>query len=293
MQPTCSTARTASDKGACKVMSVNGFDVRPAMNGHDILLADSPLETRIRSSARITPSLVEELRTQNRRKDEFLAMLAHELRSPLASIQSAVGVLRKPAGDERVTQGQLHDLIERQARHMARLVAGLLDVSQITSGQFRLQCARIDVRAVLDNAIETIEPEIRRRNQRLARTLPQSSRWLLADVDRLEQVFVNLLGNASKYTDEGGELSLSMQVDDQGAVVCVRDTGIGIAPDALPHVFDLFRQCDPAALRSRSGLGVGLALVRALVELHGGSVRAESAGLGRGSEFTVSLPYRS
>lgn len=278
MQPTYSALPPAYD---------DRFDLRQVIAGTS--------ETRFRHSAGFALSQMQmaELRSASRRKDEFLAVLAHELRSPLACIQSAIGILRQPTGDERLVQHRMHELIGRQAGQMARLVAGLLDVSRIACGQLRLQRERIDLRAVLSNAVETIEPDIRQRSQRLATTWPESSPWLLADVGRLEQVFVNLLGNASKYTEEGGELALSLERCDGGAVVRVRDSGIGIAPDALPHIFDLFTQCDPTAPRSRSGLGVGLALVRTIVELHGGTVTAGSDGLGRGSEFTVRLPYLS
>jgi signal transduction histidine kinase len=293
MQLIYSTLPSASDESACDAMAGTGFDLRRVLDGRDFLARNDLLEPRYRASASLALAQIEELRSADRRKDEFLAMLAHELRSPLASIQSAVGVLRQPPAEKSLVQHSMHQLIERQVRQMARLVDGLLDVSRINRGELRLQRERIDLRVVLSNAIETIEPDLKQRCQRLATTLPESSRWLLADVGRLEQVFVNLLGNASKYTDEGGELALSMQFDDQSAVVRVRDSGIGIVPEALPHIFDLFTQCDPGAPRSISGLGVGLALVRAIVELHGGSVTATSAGLGLGSEFIVRLPCRS
>jgi len=143
------------------------------------------------------------------------------------------------------------------------------------------------------HSIEALEPDIRQRNQRLGVALPDAPVWLQGDADRLEQVFVNLLSNASKYTDEGGELTVWIHTNERQAVVRVRDSGIGIAPDALPHVFDLFRQADAADPRSHTGLGIGLALVRSLVELHGGSVTAASAGKGQGSEFTVRLPTES
>ena len=142
----------------------------------------------------------------------------------------------------------------------------------------------------MNNAIETLESDIKQRNHRLTTALPDAPVWLQADPGRLEQVFVNLLANASKYTDTGGELTVWMHVRDGQAVVRVRDSGIGIAPEVLPHLFDLFRQADEAAPRSQSGLGIGLALVRNLVESHGGSVTGASAGLGQGSEFTVCLP---
>ena len=181
-------------------------------------------------------------------------------------------------------------LIERQLDRMTHLLDELLDVSRITSGHLRLLRERSDLRVILNNAIETLEPSIRERNQRLSTELPDAPVWLLADPGRLEQVFVNLLANASRYTDTDGELKVWVHMREGQAVVRFRDSGVGITAAALPHLFDLFRQGDEADPRSRAGLGVGLALVRNLVELHGGSVTAASAGAGRGSEFTVRLP---
>ena len=232
---------------------------------------------------------VDELAIANRRKDEFLAMLGHELRSPLASIHNAVRVLSSQIEETPVRQ-RAQALVERQVRRMTQLVDDLLDVSRITHGRLRLQRERIDLRHIVSNAIETLESDIRERHHLLTTALPDAPVWLQADPWRLEQVFVNLLANASRYTDAGGELAVWMHTRHGQAVVRIRDSGIGIAPDALPYIFDLFRQVDEAAPRSQSGLGIGLALVRNLVELHGGRVTAASAGLGQGSEFTVRLP---
>ncbi len=235
---------------------------------------------------------VEELAAANRRKDEFLAMLSHELRSPLASIAYAVRILeRQDAGASAPTP--VLALMDRQLRRMTRLVDELLDVSRVANGRLRLQRARIDLVRVVRNSIETLEPDIKQRNHRLSVALPDAPVWLQGDADRLEQVFVNLLANASKYTDAGGDLTVWIHTNERHAVVRVRDSGIGIAPDALPHVFDLFRQADAAEPRSHSGLGIGLAVVRSLVELHGGTVMAASAGKGQGSQFTVRLPTES
>jgi signal transduction histidine kinase len=187
-------------------------------------------------------------------------------------------------------QHHLHELIERQAQQMALLVAGLLDITRIVRGQLRLRLERVDLRAVLSHAAETLEWDLRGHRHHLSLRWPESSVWLVADAARLEQVFVNLLGNASKYTEVGGELGLFLDVSDGSAIIRVRDSGIGIAAEVLPHIFDLFMQADTEAPRSGSGLGIGLALVRAIVESHGGSVTALSAGLGQGSEFTVRLP---
>jgi signal transduction histidine kinase len=232
---------------------------------------------------------VEELITANRRKDEFLAMLGHELRSPLAAIRNGIHLLSRQAHDTPAPQ-KLQAMLERQVGRVTQLVDDLLDVSRITQGCLHLQRERTDLRDVVSNAIQTLESDIKQRNHRLTTALPDAPVWLQADPGRLEQVFVNLLANASKYTDMGGELTVVVHVRNSQAVVRVRDTGIGIAPEVLPQLFGLFWQADRAAPRYRSGLGIGLALVRDLVESHGGSVTGASAGLGRGSEFTVCLP---
>jgi signal transduction histidine kinase len=225
----------------------------------------------------------------DRRKDEFVAILSHELRNPLAAIQNAIAVLRSSRGNDPTVQSGMHELIERQVQQMSLLASGLLDVGQLARGQMQLQQARTDLLAVLNNAMETVEPNFNHRHQVFSATWPRCSIWVLADASRLEQVFVNLLTNASKYTDEGGRISLSLQAQDDYAVVRIKDSGIGIAAHTLPNIFDLFMQVDAAAGRTRSGVGVGLALVRKIIEMHDGSVTALSAGLGQGSEFVVRL----
>ncbi|MDB6008638.1 MAG: two-component hybrid sensor and regulator [Gammaproteobacteria bacterium] len=235
---------------------------------------------------------VEELTVANRRKDEFLAILGHELRNPLAAIHNGIRLLSHRSEGTPAPQ-TIEAMIERQVRRMTRLVDDLLDVSRITHGCLHLKRERIDLRDVLNKAIQTLESDIEQRNHRLATAFPDGPVWLYADPGRLEQVFVNLLANASKYTDMGGELTVTVHMRDGEAVVRVRDTGIGIAPEVLPRLFGFFRQADEAAPRSQSGLGIGLALVRNLVELHGGSVTGASAGLGQGSEFTVCLPMET
>lgn len=231
----------------------------------------------------------EELTTANRRKDEFLAVLGHELRGPLGSLQNAFQVLSGQTEDS-AARCRTQALIERQLRHMTRLVDDLVDVSRIVHGNLRLNRERIDLCVVVRNAVETLESGIRERNHLLTILLPEQPLWVQGDVDRLEQVFVNLLANAARYTDEGGELEIGATTQDNQVVGRVRDSGIGITPEVLPHIFDLFKQADEASRRSNAGLGVGLALVRSLVELHGGSVSVTSEGAGRGSEFTVRLP---
>jgi signal transduction histidine kinase len=238
---------------------------------------------------------VTRLTLADRRKDEFLAMLSHELRSPLTAIQNAIAILRSSQGADATVQGGMYELIGRQVRQMSLLASGLLDVGGIERGQLQLQYARIDLITVLISAIETIQSDINRRGQVLSAVWPRSSVWVLADPNRLEQVFVNLLINASKYSDEGGQISMSLLAQDGYAVVQVKDSGLGIAANALAHIFDLFMQVPVASasasapVRPRSGVGLGLALVRKLVEMHDGSVTATSAGLGQGSEFVVRL----
>jgi two-component system CheB/CheR fusion protein len=233
---------------------------------------------------------IESLAQSDRIKNEFLATVCHELRSPIGAIQNAVKVLRSPNNAAIPLQHQMCALIERQSQQMAFLVAGLLDITSIGRGQLCLHRQLVDLSAILRNAIETLEWDLKGRCHRLEISGLESPVWLMADAARLEQVFANLLGNASKYTAAGGDIALSLHVSDGSAIVRIRDSGIGLAPDALPHIFNLFMQVRPAAQRSASGLGIGLALVRAFVEAHRGNVAAVSAGLGHGSEFTVRLP---
>ena len=225
----------------------------------------------------------------DRPEDEFLAMLGHELRNPLAAITSALALLQSEQA-QSAAQRRAQALIDRQVGRMMRLVDDLLDVSRIRHKHLRLRRERMDLRAAVSNAVETLGSEANDHCQELSIALPEEPVWLHADPERLEQVFVNLLANASRYTDTGGKIAVSIHLQDSYAVVRLRDTGIGIAAEDLPHIFDLYRQADEANPRSRAGLGIGLALVRQLVQLHGGKVSVASAGLGEGSEFTVRLP---
>jgi signal transduction histidine kinase len=234
-------------------------------------------------------SQVAELAAANRRKDESLAIVSHELRGPLAAIKNALAILGSRAA-ETVSREKARAMIERQVCVMTRLVDDLLDVSRIGHGRLVLERTRVDLRAIVRNAIETLDPEISHKKQRLTISVPDDPVWSQGDSCRLQQVFVNLIANASRYTDVGGELAIWMHTRVGQAVIRVRDSGIGIASEVLPHVFDLFKQGNIADPRSAQGLGVGLAVVRDLVELHGGRVTAGSAGLGQGSEFAVLLP---
>jgi signal transduction histidine kinase len=239
--------------------------------------------------------LLEELRETDRRKDEFLAMLAHELRNPLAPMRNALEIVRLRGLERRSTLRQSWDMIERQVEHLTRLVEDLLDVSRITRGKIALKKAPVEVAEVVRRAVETSRPLVEARHHHLDVKLPATPVYVLGDLTRLSQVLLNLLNNAAKYTDEGGELTLSVEVETASAdvVLRVRDTGMGIPPEMLPRIFDLFTQADRTLDRAQGGLGIGLTLVRRLVMMHGGSVAAFSQGPGKGSEFVVRLPqYR-
>ena len=224
----------------------------------------------------------------DRRKDEFLAMLSHELRNPLAALANAVQLLRLNEDADPV-QRQACDIVERQTGQLKYLVDDLLDVSRITSGRITLRQQRIDVSGIVQRAVQTAQPFILQRLHEFTLALPQHPLWLNADAARLEQVVVNLLTNAAKYTDDGGHIWLTVQREGAAVVLRVRDTGIGIAADILPHIFDLFAQAERSLDRAQGGLGIGLCLVQRLVELHGGTVEAHSV-LEQGSEFVVRLP---
>jgi PAS domain S-box-containing protein len=234
-------------------------------------------------------SLAADLSEADRRKDEFLAMLAHELRNPLAAVSNAVQVLRRGGGDGEAVDSA-SKMLERQVGQMARLVDDLLDVSRITQGKIELRKAHVELAPILDQAVEAAQALYERRNLELTLTPPSEPIYLQADAARLAQAVGNLLSNASKFTDGGGHVWLSAERDAKQAVIRVRDTGIGIAGRDLPRLFDMFTQLDTSLERSRDGLGIGLTLVKALVEMHGGTVEAKSEGVGHGSEFVVRLP---
>jgi PAS domain S-box-containing protein len=230
----------------------------------------------------------EQLAENDRRKDEFLAMLSHELRNPLAPIRNAVHVLQEFEG--RPESGQARDVIARQVTHLARLVDDLLDVSRITRGKIALRPETVGLAEVVARGVETTLPLIEARGHVLTVDVSNDVPPLHADPTRLGQVVANLLNNAAKYTDEGGRITVRAGREGSEAVVRVRDTGAGIPPDVLPRVFDLFAQAERTLDRAQGGLGIGLTLVKSLVEQHGGRVEAFSEGPGRGSEFVVRLP---
>src|SRR6267378_1824529 len=225
----------------------------------------------------------------HRRKDEFLAMLSHELRSPLAPIMNAVHLLGLERPSETALQKQARSIIERQVGQLRVLVDDLLEISRITTGRIRLHEEDVDMRIIVKVALETVEPLATQRKQEIVVSLPQEPVWLHGDSYRLEQVVVNLLNNAAKYSDEGGRIGLGLQQEEQDVVLRVTDSGVGIDPELLPRIFDLFTQAERSLDRSQGGLGVGLTVAQKLVEMHGGRVEVASV-LGKGSEFTVHLP---
>jgi PAS domain S-box-containing protein len=231
----------------------------------------------------------EALRDADRRKDEFLATLAHELRNPLAPIRNSLQILRMPRVDPDIAR-QTREMMERQVHHLVRLVDDLLDVSRVMRGKIELRRERVELATIVARAVETAKPLIEVQGHTLDLSLPTESLPLDADPVRLAQVLGNLLTNAAKYTEANGNIRLSARRDGAEVALSVRDDGIGIAADMLPHVFELFVQADHTSTKAQGGLGIGLTLVKNLVELHGGSVSADSAGLGTGSEFVVRLP---
>ena len=228
------------------------------------------------------------LQETDRRKDEFLAILAHELRNPLAPLRNALQLLQLAGGD-RQTVEQTVGIMDRQLQQMVRLIDDLLDISRITRGKIELRKERVELAAVIRDAVETSRPLLETAGHELTVIYPPEPISLDADPTRLAQVFANLLNNAAKYTPPGGHIRLMAERQGEEVVVKVSDTGIGIPDDMLPRVFEMFTQVDRSLERSQGGLGIGLSLVRGLVELHGGSVEAKSDGPGRGSEFSVRL----
>ena len=246
------------------------------------------ISERIRAEQKLHEQ-TEALADLHRRKDEFLAMLSHELRSPLAPISNAIQLLGLDA-DEGPVQKHARNVIERQVGQLTRLVDDLMEVSRITSGRVHLRKERVAIAGIVERAVETAFPMIEHRRHKLAVSVPPEPIWLDADAGRLEQVVVNLLTNAAKYTEVGGSIWLTVERGSpQECVLRVRDTGVGIAPGLLPRIFDLFTQAERSLARSQGGLGIGLALVQRLVEMHGGTVEVLST-LGQGSEFIARLP---
>jgi signal transduction histidine kinase len=256
----------------------------------DLAAADT-LASRA-ASALENARLYQEIQQADRQKNEFLSMLAHELRNPLAPIRNAAAILRT-ADDDPVNRRWAACVIDRQVCHMVRMVDDLLDISRINRGKIRLRRETVDLADIIAQAVEASRPDVASRRHDLTVVLPPDPPRVDGDPTRLAQVVTNLLNNAAKYTEPGGRIRLAVETDGGpfgDAVIRVRDTGIGIPPDMLTAVFDLFTQVDNSLDHSEGGLGIGLTLVRRIVDLHGGSVQAHSDGPGRGSEFVVRLP---
>ena len=319
--------RVGFSQGESHVLTANGWlvpvfltlNALPLDGGPAVGLIVTDLTTQRHHEKMNT--LLEALKEADRRKDEFLAMLGHELRSPLAPIGNAVQLLGLQRDSESLIQREARDIIERQLGNLQHLVDDLLEVSRITTGRVQLRREPVVVSDIVCGAVETVRPLIQQRRHELTVSLPPEPISLLADAGRLEQVLVNLLNNAAKYTEEGGHVWLTVELVSgtvlaagssfgylaattpaasavpltepaAECVIRVRDTGVGISPALLPCVFDLFTQAERSLDRSQGGLGIGLALVQRLTELHGGTVEAFST-LGQGSEFVVRLPLRS
>jgi PAS domain S-box-containing protein len=241
------------------------------------------------SDVTLRKQIEDELRAANRQKDQFLAMLAHELRNPLAPIMTAAQLLRMGRTDEK-SVSNASDIIVRQAAHMTDLVNDLLDVSRVTRGLVTLDKEELDLNVIVAAAVEQVRPLVDARRHSLTLQLSGQPAHVIGDRTRLVQVISNILNNAAKYTAPGGSILLAVRVDETRVFVTVRDNGVGIAPEVVPYIFDLFTQAERTPDRSQGGLGIGLALVKSLVALHGGTVHAKSAGLGQGSEFSLCLP---
>ena len=266
-------------------------NIRPIVNASGAITGAINCAYDITDRKRAESALREQseaLADLHRRKDEFLAMLSHELRNPLAPISNAVHLLRLRKNEDPL-QLQARVTIERQLAQMTRLIDDLMEVSRITTGRVHLRPDRVAVAGIVERAVETASPLIDQKRHDLAVSVPAEPIWLYADAGRLEQVVVNLLTNAAKYTGENGRIWLALEREGDEAVIRIRDTGVGIAPGLLPRVFDLFTQAERTLDRSQGGLGIGLALVQRLVEMHRGTVEVTSV-LGHGSEFVVRLP---
>ena len=234
-----------------------------------------------------------QLRELDRRKDEFLAMLAHELRNPLAPLRNAAQILKLQAHELPPAIVKVQAIVERQVDQLVRLVDDLLDIARITQGKITLQQEIFDLRAIIEQTVEISQPLIREYKHQLELSLPDEAIKVRGDPARLTQVVANILNNAAKYTPIGGSIRLALTRTNDAVAISVRDNGSGIPQEIMPHIFDLFTQANRTLHRSQGGLGIGLTLVRQIIEMHGGTVQAFSAGPGQGSEFIVRLPVFS
>lgn len=242
-----------------------------------------------RDAALVQTKRADGLAEANRNREEFMALLSHELRSPLSPIRNALGILRQMRTNDPIIE-QAGNIIDRQVTQMVKLVDDLLDISRITKGKLRLTKERVELRIVVNHAAESARPFMVARKHDFSVSLPTEPIWVEADPARMEQVVVNLLNNAAKYTDTGGLIRMAVCREGTEAVIRVRDNGVGIAPELLAQVFELFTQVDGSLGRSYGGLGIGLALASNLVAMHDGRLLAASEGAGKGCEFTIKLP---
>ena len=252
------------------------------------LVANVRALLRMRKAERERQAAMEALQEADRRKDQFLAMLAHELRNPLAPIRNAVEIMRR--SEDRQTHVRAREVIGRQAEHLARLVDDLLEMSRITQGKVVLQRKPVTLASLVEAAVEVARPFVDKSAQHLEVHLPAAPIWLDVDPVRISQVIGNVLHNATKFTPAGGRIAIAARHDADGVEIAITDDGMGIPKELLSSVFDLFSQADRSLDRAQGGLGIGLSLVKGLVEMHGGHVTAHSEGPGRGSRFSIRLP---
>lgn len=254
----------------------------------DVLRSKANVFFELRRQQRLLERQRDQLEESDRRKDEFIATLAHELRNPLAPIRNGLQILNMAPDTQE--SGTIRGMMGRQLDHLVRLIDDLLDVSRISKGKIDLRKEPCTVQAAVQSALESCRDLIAEKQQTLSVELPETEYWVNADPTRFAQIISNLLNNAAKYTPARGNITLQVEQDGDQLVISVKDTGIGIAPDMLPRVFDLFTQVNSRQDHAKGGLGIGLSLVRQLVDMHDGQVRADSDGLGQGSRFTVRLP---
>jgi signal transduction histidine kinase len=282
--------RKLSDRVRCVMFLGEGVMISWLFDGMRTARARTEAKHReLEEEVKLRRAIEAELVVANERKDAFVAAVAHELRNPLAPIRNALELLRM-GGDDRVAVEQARGIMERQVDQMVRLISDLMDVSRIGQGKLQLHRERVELADVIHSTVEACTPLIEASGHELSVTLPPEPLFLDADPARLIQVFSNLLTNAAKYTERGGQIWLRAERQENCVVVRVSDNGIGIPAESLPSVFEMFVQVEDGAKRRQGGLGIGLALVRRLVKVHGGSVEAKSGGRGKGSEFIVRLP---
>ncbi len=292
-QGATSVDRAAMEAGAVDFLEKDRLD--PILLERSIRFAlqqkrsEAELERKVQERTEELARANDALREADRRKDEFLATLAHELRNPLAPIRNALAIMQLAPHNLTAIE-QSRKVMDRQVCHMVRLIDDLLDVSRISRGKLSLRLEPLEIADVLTTAIETSQPLIDKADLTLSVSVPTTPLKVFGDRMRLSQVFANLLNNSAKYTERGGTILLGAERTDSQVTVCVKDSGIGIPAEVLPQVFEMFTQVNRSLNRAQGGLGIGLTLVRRIVELHNGTVEAHSEGVGTGSQFTVRLP---